>query len=142
MTFKQFALNSSEYRRSLVLRSAVLRLPLGLELSNKDLVGEENQLHFGLFEQEEILAVVVLKPINNHTMKLRQMAVANGQQGKGLGKQLIQQAEIVASSQNYKVIEMAAREAVVPFYQSLGYQTEGLVFTEIGIPHIKMTKAL
>lgn len=142
MIFAQFKVSTSEYQQSLVLRETILRAPLGLTLSDQDLAGENKQLHFGVFNHDQIQAVVLLKPINATTLKLRQMAVASEQQGQGLGKALIQYAEREASKLNYKSIEMAARLTAVPFYQSLGYEVLGTHFKEVGIEHIKMAKPL
>lgn len=142
MIFSQFKVNTPEYQQSLVLRENILRAPLGLTLSEQDLARENEQLHFGLFKQAQIQAVVLLKPISATTLKLRQMAVSSEQQGQGLGKTLIQNAEQEVSKLDYKRIEMAARLTAVPFYQSLGYETIGAPFNEVGIEHIKMAKQL
>lgn len=142
MIFIQFKVNTQEYQQSLVLREHVLRAPLGLTLSEQDLTGENEQLHFGFFSQQQIQAVVLLKPISSETLKLRQMAVSSEQQGKGVGKALIQQVELNVSNLGYQKIEMAARVTAVPFYQSLGYETDGEPFEEVGISHIKMAKFL
>lgn len=142
MIVKRFTVDSSEYPLSLVLRQAVLREPLGLQLSEEDLQGEAQQLHFGIFEQMQIQAVVLFKPVTEDTLKLRQMAVSLQQQGKGLGKRLIQQAELEVVKLGYKKVEMAARESAIPFYQSLGYQVASEAFEEVGITHIKMAKSL
>lgn len=142
MIFKQFQFNSEQYQQSLELREHVLRAPLGLSLSDSDLMGEDKQLHFALFDKEQITAVVLFKPIDDQTLKLRQMAVSDSHQGQGLGKQLIKAAEVEIAKLNYKRIEMAARETAIPFYQSLGYQIKGELFIELGIPHITMTKTV
>lgn len=142
MIFKQFAFNSIEYKQSLALREQVLRAPLGLSLSEQDLLNEEQQLHFGLFEQNQILAVVVFNPLGKNKLKLRQMAVSNNHQGQGLGKMLVQSAELEVAKVGYKEIEMAAREAAIGFYQTLGYQTIGDNFEQVGVLHQTMTKDL
>lgn len=140
MIFKQFRFDSPEYKQSLVLREQVLRQPLGLSLSKDDLSGEAQQLHFGLFEQNEIVAVVLFKPASGKSIKLRQMAVSSLSQGKGLGKHLINSAEIEIAKLGYTKIEMAARDTAIDFYRSLGYYTLGDKFEQVGITHVMMTK--
>lgn len=140
MMFKQFRFDSPEYKQSLVLREQVLRQPLGLSLSKDDLSGEEQQLHFGLFENSGIAAVVLFKPASDKIIKLRQMAVSSLSQGKGLGKLLVNSAEIEIAKLGYTRIEMAARETAIDFYRSLGYHTLGSKFEQVGITHIMMTK--
>ncbi len=145
MIFKQFRFDSPEYKQSLLLREQVLRQPLGLSLSKDDLSGEEQQLHFGLFESSsfknnEIVAVVLFKPASDKLVKLRQMAVSSLSQGKGLGRHLVNSAELDIAKLGYTRIEMAARDTAIDFYRSLGYHTLGDKFKQVGITHVMMAK--
>lgn len=142
MIFKQFLFNSVEYQQALILRENILRKPLGLSLSQDDLVDEDKQFHFGLFDENTLLACVLFKPVSADKLKLRQMAVSEEHQGKGLGKLIIQNAENELVKLCFSEIEMAARETAIPFYQKLGYQIKGTLFQQAGIPHITMVKRL
>ena len=87
MITKEIKYNAVEYAESLRLRSDVLRAPLGKELSSSDTLGEERQLHFGCFRDDELKGCIVAKPTGSKIkVKLRQMAVAESFQGKGAGK--------------------------------------------------------
>lgn len=140
--FKQFTYKSKDYLASLTLREQVLRVPLGLTLSQQDVALEEEQLHFGIFDQDEIVACVLFRPINSDLVKLRQMTVSPSQQGKGVGRDMLQQAETEIRKLGFNEIDMAARVTAKDFYLKLGYQTAGEEFEHAGIPHIKMYKIL
>lgn len=143
MFFKEIKFNSSDYQKALKLRTKILRVPLGKQLTKDDLVGEKDQLHFGVFDSDKLVACVTIKPIKNGSAgKLRQMAVDDSVQGKGVGKSIIQETEIVLKDKGFKQITMAARETAVGFYQNLTYSKVGDPFLEQGIEHVKMVKNL
>jgi len=143
MLFKEITFNSDGYRKTLELRTKILRAPLGKQLSEADLEGEQDQLHFGMFDEGMLVACVVIKPIKDGvTGKLRQMAVDSSVQGKGIGKFIIRETETHLSEKGFLNMEMAARETAVGFYQNLGYSRVGDPFLEQGIEHIKMVKKL
>jgi len=131
---------SEEYKMTLDLRNQVLRIPLGMRLSDNDIAGEQKQLHFGLFQDSVLVASVIFKPLCSKKVKLRQMAVHTDFQGCGYGAMLVNLSEQKIFGLGYKEIEMAARETAVGFYQKLGYSKQGEKFTEIGIPHFHMVK--
>lgn len=140
--FKQFAYESKDYVAALKLREQVLRVPLGLTLSEQDVALEDQQLHFGMFEQEQLIACVLFRPINSDLVKLRQMTVAPEEQGNGVGRTMLEQAEAEVKKLGFNEIDMAARVTAKDFYLKLGYETAGEEFEHAGIPHIKMYKIL
>ncbi len=140
MDFREITFNSDDYLQTLELRAKILREPLGKKLSEIDLEGEEHQLHFAVFDAEVLAACVVIKPVGNGTGKLRQMAVDQSAQGKGVGKFIIEKTEAILIEKGFLRIEMAARETAVGFYQTLGYEVVDEPFLEQGIEHLKMVK--
>ena len=125
------------------LREEVLRKPLGLSLRDEDLSGEVNETTIVAISAEGgILGCVMLRPVNEQELKLRQMAVATEIQGHGIGNQLLQEAEEFARSSGYRVITLHARVTAVPFYEKAGYVAAGDVFTEVEIPHLLMNKSI
>jgi predicted GNAT family N-acyltransferase len=125
------------------VRDAVLRAPMGLSLEPSDLAGEETQFHIAaLDEAGAVLGTVLLKPLSAETLKLRQMAVADGAQGRGTGRALVGFAERLGRERGFSRIELSARLTARGFYDRLGYLAEGGPFLETTIPHILMTKAL
>jgi len=142
MMFAQVAFESSEYQTSLTLREEILRIPLGKKLSHNDICDDDQQLHFGMFNDTDLVACVVIKALNPNQVKLRQMAVSNDYQGQDIGRQLIRKTEATLQQKGFKAIELNARKVALGFYKKLGYLIEGDYFLENGIEHIKMMKRL
>ncbi|MDO8365894.1 MAG: GNAT family N-acetyltransferase [Saprospiraceae bacterium] len=132
-----------EYEESVALRYEVLRKPLGLEYSPEQLSTEWSDIHIAAFEPSgKMVGILLLTPLNEQEVKMRQVAVAPDQQGKGVGAALVAASEETAKSLNFKKITLHAREIAVPFYLRLGYQSLGDQFEEVGIPHFEMEKIL
>ena len=74
--------------------------------------------------------------------RLRQMAVMNNLQGKGIGRTMMNFAENIARDRGFKKVTMHARKTAIGFYEHLGYQVIGDEFTEVTIPHFVMEKKL
>ena len=109
------------------LRRAVLRKNMPNESHEFSGDYDGNTFHFGYYENDEIIGIVsIIK--NGKIAQLRGMAVAEAQQGKGIGKQLVLEAEIILKKENFSRIWMNARENAVPFYEKLGYKIEGELF--------------
>ncbi len=131
------------YDVSIQLRTKVLREPLGLSFTTEDLSKEWNQKHLvGVNENGDLVAVLVLKQVDNKVVKMRQVAVDPSLQGKGIGKMLVEHSEGLARQMGFEKMELSAREVAVDFYLKLGYKKVGKKFEEVGIPHFKMTKVM
>ena len=132
---------SLEYEMALALRNEILRFPLGRSLDSDDLEGEENQLHFGILNfDNKLIACVSVKIIDEKHYKIRQMAVSDNFQGKGLGVRLIRHVECELFKKGVSILSLHARESAISFYEKLEFHTSGNLFDEVGIPHIKMQK--
>lgn len=143
LEFKKLEFKSSDYWKTVALRELLLRKPLGLKFNTEDLFEEKNMHHLALFDKETFcVACLILVPETQHLIKMRQVAVAEKMQGSGIGKYLVEKSEKWAQNQGYKEMYCHARETATPFYLKLGYQKEGDLFNEVGIPHYKMTKSL
>lgn len=143
MNTREIRYGSDGYKKCLALRNAVLRTPLGLELSEEDIAGEHEQYHVGIFQKQQLLGCITAKTIEESRLaKIRQMAIASEVQGKGFGRQLIRDVESLLRAQGFKEVELDAREAAIPFYEKQGYRGLGNFFEHLGIPHLKMQKKL
>ena len=94
------------------------------------------------FEDDRLLGCCLLTPMDAGTVRLRQMAVPNNMQGKGVGRALMIFAENIARDLGYKKLCMHARKTALGFYEKLGYSISGEEFMEVTIPHFTMEKAL
>lgn len=125
------------------LRNEILRKPLGLALLADELEKEKDDVLMGAFEDDDrLLGCCLLTKMDPSTMRLRQMAVPNSMQGKGIGRALMIFAENIARDLGYKKLTMHARKTALGFYQKLGYQVAGSEFLEVTIPHYIMEKSL
>lgn len=142
MALKIIDHGSVQYQQMVKLRDDILRKPLGLYFTKEELEKEKEHLLIGAFEDEKMLACCMLVEENSKTIRLRQMAVLNDLQGKGIGKALMIFAENLARDRGYKKITMHARKNAIGFYEKMGYSKVGEEFEEITIPHYLMEKKL
>jgi predicted GNAT family N-acyltransferase len=132
-----------EYDQTIYLRNKILRIPLGLEFSEDQLSGEYNDIHIGAYNGKgDLLACLVLTPLKDNCIKMRQVAVDSHLQGKGIGTLLCHFVEQYCVKQGYTSIILNARDTAVPFYTKMNYTIEGEAFVEVGIPHNRMVKNL
>src|SRR5215218_436434 len=142
MALKIIDHGTEEYQQMLKLRDSVLRKPLGLTFSADELEQEKNNLLIAAYEDKQMLGCCMLVEEDPETVRLRQMAVVDDVQGKGIGRALMQFAENLARDRGYKRITMHARKNAAGFYEKMGYRKKGEEFTEITIPHLVMEKEL
>jgi N-acetylglutamate synthase-like GNAT family acetyltransferase len=142
MALRMIDHGTKEYQQMVQLRNDILRKPLGLGFDKEELEQEKEDILIGAFEDERILGCCLMSRVDAATLRLRQMAVPNNMQGKGVGRALMIFAENIARDLGYRRLCMHARSTAVGFYQKLGYRTAGNEFTEVTIPHYVMEKDL
>jgi len=142
MGLKQIDHGSAEYKKMVELRKEILRKPLGLDFSEADLENEKDDTLIAAYDDDEMVGCCMLCKIDDERVKLRQMAVHEDVQGKGLGAAILNFAENIARDKGYKTIFMHARESAVGFYEKLGYQINSEAFYEVNLPHYVMEKRL
>lgn len=142
MALKQIDYGTPDYDTMLRLRYDLLRKPLGLSFDPKELEKEKDDVLIGAFEDEKMLGCCLLTRIDSKTLRLRQMAVYNNLQGKGVGRALMIFAENIARDMGYEILMMHARVTAIGFYEKLGYVKKDGQFIEITIPHVVMEKRL
>jgi len=142
MALKMIDHGTKEYNQMVQLRNDMLRKPLGLSFSVEELEKEKDDVLIGAFEDDKLLGCCLLTKVDDITVRLRQMAVPNSLQGKGVGRALMIFAENIARDLGYKKLIMHARKTALGFYGKLGYNASGDEFTEVTIPHYVMEKSL
>jgi GNAT superfamily N-acetyltransferase len=133
---------SLQHQKMVELRFQMLRKPLGLSYSKEEIEAEKNDILIGFFDDGKIEGCCILTKADGKTVKLRQMAVLSGLQGKGIGRVLMTYAENVARDHGYRKLNMHARKTALGFYEKLGYSVSGPEFQEVTIPHFEMEKDL
>ncbi len=91
----------------------------------------ETTRHYGLFDEEELAAVVSVFESSSpwfedeSQMQLRGMGVLPAYRRRRYGERLVKYLEAYAKRKNATVMWFNAREAAVPFYEKCGYETIG-----------------
>ena len=134
--------NSDAYWEALLLRDRLLRAPLGLDYSEEDTAAEASDVHIVAVERGEAVGTLLLRAVDPGIVQMRQVAVSAKKQGRGIGKDLVKFAESLVWAECGDEIRLHSREVVAGFYEALGYERVGEIFTEVGIPHVKMRKRL
>lgn len=142
MGLKQIDHGTKEYQQMVKLRMQILRQPLGLSFTNEELDKEKDNILIAAFDEDEMLGCCMLTKIDNQTLQLRQMAVNNNLQGKGIGASIMSFAETLSRDRGYKKLIMHARNTAIGFYEKFGFKVRGDEFVEVNIPHHVMEKAL
>ncbi len=134
----------AEWQAYFKLRYDVLRAPWGQATGSEQTPDENLHQHFAFFAaKNQIIGVGRLDLLDPQTTQVRFMAVADEQQGKGIGKAIMEEMESVSKERGIQKIILHAREVALPFYQQLGYQLDApshLLFGEI--QHFLMHKLI
>ena len=107
------------------------------EITDMELPEDWDGMHFGLYYQYELTAVVSLF-IDGTTAQFRKMAVLPADQGKGFGLQLLKYLVNYCRSQGIKNLWCNARVSAIGFYTKIGFVTEGEPFQRNQLAYIKM----
>ncbi|MEI8136363.1 MAG: GNAT family N-acetyltransferase [Bacteroidota bacterium] len=126
------------------LRDKILRQPWGQPKETAtDNLEESSTNAYITDDTGNAVACGRLQENENKIGQIRFMAVDNSQQGKGLGKNIVEFLEIKAKELQLTKIELQARENAVKFYESLGYTIKERSFLLWGkIQHYLMEKSL
>ncbi|NJP12672.1 MAG: GNAT family N-acetyltransferase [Leptolyngbyaceae cyanobacterium RU_5_1] len=79
---------------------------------------------------------------DDRTAKVERVAVLAEVRGQGIGRTLMEYILNLLAEKHVVEVAMNAQESVIEFYEKLGFTSEGELFEEAGIPHIKMRKLL
>lgn len=133
---------SADYYKSIELRYSILRKPLGMVYTPEQLAAEFDQFHFVAKINQEVVGVIVLQKLENNIAKMRQVAIDNKLQRKGVGTKMIDYVENWCKINEVQKITLHARENAIPFYEKLNYYKVGNPFVEVGLNHSEMEKKI
>lgn len=94
-------------------------------------------LHFGVFDQGQLVTVVSLF-LGRDTAQFRKLATVPAAQGKGFGKAILAHLVDICKKEKIKLLWCNARDTAVTFYDRLGYTTKGDYFIKGGITFVRM----
>lgn len=133
---------TEDYKKMVELRNDVLLAPIGLPYYEEVLKNDSESIHCVSFDGKEAIGCCVLTDLGDGLAQLRQMAVSDKWQRKGIGEDLIAFAEYVAEEHGFDEIMLHARRVAENFYLRNGYSFVGEEFLEVEIPHFEMRKKL
>lgn len=103
------------------LRYRVLREPLGQPIGSERNEGDSTGVHFALFDEHVLKAIARLDVSGEKIAQVRFVAVESKEQGKGLGKVIMQAVEDHSKARGDVKMILHARDYAVEFYKNLGY---------------------
>ncbi len=142
MGLKQIDFGTPEYQQMIELRRQILRTPLGLSFTEQELQQEKDEILIAAFDDDEMLGCCVLCKLDESRIRLRQMAVQQDMQLRGIGASIMSFAENLARDKGFRYMIMHSRNTAIGFYEKLGYKVNGDEFIEVGISHYVMEKEL
>lgn len=98
--------------------------------------------HIVLYDDEKAVAVCRVFCQKGNEYHIGRVAVIKTYRGQGLGRVLMTAAEECAKALGGTSMALSGQVRVVPFYEKLGYQTEGPEYLDEGCPHVKLKKKL
>ena len=110
------------------------RVPANLEMDEHD----SRCLHALAYADERAIATGRLLP-DGHIGRL---AVLKEWRGRGAGRAMLRRLIGAARARGDREIVLSAQVHAVGFYRAEGFETEGPVYEEAGIPHQEMRLAL
>lgn len=79
---------------------------------------------------------------NGETGQIGRMAILAPFRNQGFGRQILKVLIETAQRKHCRYLSLHAQVSAIPFYQKLGFQAEGPVYDEAGIPHRNMMMVL
>ncbi len=113
-------------------------VPAELELDELD----SSAAHFLAYQDAHCIGTGRLVNLSAKQAQIGRMAVLAKFRGKGIGKQILQKLVDLAASQGVLEIILHSQVSAIPFYGKLGFQAQGDVYEEAGIPHRNMMLTL
>lgn len=127
----------AELEAFLVRREVFIReqgVPSELELDELD----GSAAHALAYQGKECVGTGRLVDLGDDKTQIGRMAVLAPFRKKGIGRQILEKLVDLARSQGAQTIILHAQASAIPFYEKLGFQTQGTIYEEAGIPHRNM----
>ncbi|HEY9882746.1 MAG TPA: GNAT family N-acetyltransferase, partial [Thermosynechococcaceae cyanobacterium] len=117
------------------IRSLVFQIEQGvaadLEFDGQD----EAAAHLLASLDGEPIGTARIRTLDAQTAKIERVAVLKAARGLGIGKSIMVEALALLTQAKMAEAHIHAQTAVRGFYQRLGFEPDGGIFIEAGIPH-------
>jgi len=103
------------------------------------------------WDDDDVVSVHALATLNREPVgtgrlnpggKIGRIAVKAGLRGRGIGTLILRQLLHEAYHRGIREPYLHAQVQAVPFYEKLGFRSQGDVFDEAGVSHVRMKHAL
>ncbi|WP_308917403.1 GNAT family N-acetyltransferase [Jannaschia sp. LMIT008] len=112
-------------------------VPEALELDGTD----DGYLHWVLSEGGRPAATLRSR-VRDGVLKVGRVATLADHRGRGHARRLMAEAMARGRAEGARRAYLSAQEAVIPWYEGLGFVAEGPAYDDAGIPHRDMWAAL
>ncbi len=109
-------------------------VPVELEWDEHD----DTALHFLAELDGNAVATARLILDDADTARIGRMAVLAGCRGRGIGRALMQTVTNCAEQRGISCLKLYAQVQVIAFYERFGFEAQGEIFQDAGIPHRAM----
>ena len=137
------ALSAEALHRILALRAEVFVVEQHCPYADPDAKDRVSHHLWAVDEGGEVVAVARVVPpgVSYAEPSIGRVATASQVRGMGLGRELMDRA-LMHAAHCYPGADVviSAQHYLLRFYRELGFQPEGDVYDEDGIPHIQMRK--
>jgi predicted GNAT family N-acyltransferase len=141
VTEVRVAANSSEIDEALELRRRVFVGQQGVTLDADRDGLDPAALHVVAVDGGRIVGTCRLV-FDGDLARLGRMAVEDDYRGRGIGAEILEEAEQQARAAGSERIRLHAQLAARSLYERGGFEVQGHEFMEEGIPHVTMEKRL
>lgn len=129
-----------EFQMAFCIRKKVFVEEQGVTVS-EEIDGYEAQAqHIVVYEEHLPIGAARLRVVAEGTVKFERICILSSYRQKGIGNKLVRFLEQTAQNENLSHITLSAQLQAEKFYEKLGYQRTGGVFSEAGIKHVTMVK--
>ncbi len=121
------------------VRAAVFQAEQGIpstsDFDGLDAIAEQ----FVAFDAGRPIGTARYRLLEDGTAKVERVAVLSDQRGKKVGLAIMNAIEVTARRQNIPTLVLGSQVSATDFYERIGYQRQGSIFEEVGLPHVMMS---
>lgn len=135
-------ITSAEFPDAQTIRKLVFQEEQGVDAALEFDGQDETSDHIVAYLDSQPVGTARIRYLDDKTAKIERLAVLPIARGKGIGKQMMEVGLDIAAKKNIQEVVIHAQQYIMGLHQKLGFEPEGEIFEEAGIPHVKMRKKL
>jgi len=103
---------------------------------------DASAVHFGAFADGALVGVARVVDAGGGVAKVGRVAVRRARRGGGVGRLLMERVVAWCRDAGFREVILDAQCRVEAFYARLGFVSEGDVFLDAGIDHVRMRRVM